>query len=105
MLTLGDEQLDRVCARIPHPPRSPLDGRPVVDKRKVVSGMFWLLDNGAKWKDLPREEYGAPLVQDVGRRGRVREDPGECRTRRRETRRVPLVRVLHRRNVQQGDWR
>jgi transposase len=55
MLTLSWNQLDWVCARIPDPPRSPLGGRPVVDKRKVVAGIFWILDNGAKWKDLPRE--------------------------------------------------
>ena len=54
MLTLTDEQLDWVCARIPDPPRSPLGGRPVVDKRQVVAGIFWILDNGAKWKDLPQ---------------------------------------------------
>ena len=29
-----------------------------MDKRRVVAGIFWMLDNGAKWKDLPRE-YGA----------------------------------------------
>jgi transposase len=55
MLTLTKDQLDWVCARIPDPSRSPLGGRPVVDKRKVVAGIFWILDNGAKWKDLPRE--------------------------------------------------
>lgn len=55
MLTLTNEQLDWVCARIPDPPRSPLGGRPVVDKRRVVAGIFWILDNGAKWKDLPGE--------------------------------------------------
>jgi transposase len=55
MLTLSDEQLDWICARIPDPPRSPLGGRPAADKRKVVAGIFWILDNGAKWKDLPRK--------------------------------------------------
>lgn len=24
----------------------------------MVAGIFWILDNGAKWKDLPRE-FGA----------------------------------------------
>lgn len=55
MLTLTDEQLDWVCERIPDPERSPLGGRPHADKRKVVAGIFWVLDNGAKWKDLPAE--------------------------------------------------
>lgn len=54
MLTLTKQELDWVCERIPDAPRNPLGGRPPVDKRKVVAGIFWILDNGAKWKDLPR---------------------------------------------------
>ncbi|MBK9120455.1 MAG: transposase [Phycisphaerales bacterium] len=35
------------------------EGRPpVADKRRTLRGIFWMLDNGAKWKDLPRE-FGA----------------------------------------------
>lgn len=29
-----------------------------MDKRKALAGIFWMLDNGAKWKDLPAE-YGS----------------------------------------------
>lgn len=58
MLTLTDEQLEWLLERIPDPPRSPKGGRPPADKRKVVQGIFWMLDNGAKWKDLPRR-FGA----------------------------------------------
>ena len=54
MLTLTDEQLDWLVERIPDPPKSPKGGRPPEGKRKVVQGIFWMLDNGAKWKDLPR---------------------------------------------------
>lgn len=54
-MTLTDEQLDWICDRVPDAPRSPLGGRPPTDKRKAVAGIFWILDNGAKWKDLPRE--------------------------------------------------
>jgi transposase len=54
MLKLTDGQLDWLLERIPDAPRSPLGGRPAADKRKVVRGIFWMLDNGAKWKDLPR---------------------------------------------------
>lgn len=53
-LKLTDEQLDWLVERIPEPVKSPLGGRPAVDRRKVVRGIFWMLDNGAKWKDLPR---------------------------------------------------
>lgn len=55
MLKLTEVQLDWLCERIPDPPRSPLGGRPAADKRKVIQGIFWMLDNGAKWKDLPSE--------------------------------------------------
>lgn len=53
-LKLTDEPLDWLLERIPDPPKSPKGGRPPADKRKVVQGIFWMLDNGAKWKDLPR---------------------------------------------------
>ena len=58
MLRISEEELDWISDRIPDPPRSPLGGRPPADKRKVVAGIFWILDNGAKWKDLPAE-YGS----------------------------------------------
>jgi len=54
MLKLTDEQLNWLLERIPDSPKSPKGGRPAADKRKVVRGIFWMLDNGAKWKDLPR---------------------------------------------------
>jgi transposase len=55
MLQLTEQELDWICERLPDPPRSPLGGRPSADKRRVVAGIFWILDNGAKWKDLPAE--------------------------------------------------
>jgi transposase len=55
MLKLTDEQLDWLAKRIPDTPRSPKGGRPPADKRRTLRGIFWMLDNGAKWKDLPRE--------------------------------------------------
>src|SRR6267142_971906 len=55
MLTLTDEQLDWLAERVPEAPVSPLGGRPATDKRRALRGIFWILDNGAKWKDLPRK--------------------------------------------------
>lgn len=55
MLQLTEQELDWLCERIPDPPCNPLGGRPPLDKRKAVAGIFWILDNGAKWKDLPSE--------------------------------------------------
>lgn len=53
-LKLTEEQLRWLAERIPDNPKSPQGGRPCADKRKVLRGIFWILDNGAKWKDLPR---------------------------------------------------
>jgi transposase len=33
---------------------NPKGGRPATDKRAALRGIFWILDNGAKWKDLSR---------------------------------------------------
>ncbi|GIK19641.1 MAG: IS5 family transposase [Leptolyngbya sp. PLA2] len=92
-IRLTDEQLDWICERVSDAPRSPLGGRPPTDKRKAVAGIFWILDNGAKWKDLPRE-YGsrsavhrcfkrwveAGVFENIMRdAGRLVEDRGEYR--------------------------
>ena len=53
-MRLTEEQLDWLAERIPDATKSPLGGRPPADKKKVLRGIFWILDNGAKWKDLPR---------------------------------------------------
>ena len=53
MIKLTEEQLDWLAERIPDHKPSPKGGRPPADKRKVIQGIFWILDNGAKWKDLP----------------------------------------------------
>lgn len=53
-MRLTDEQLDWLCARLPEAPARPKGGRPPMDRRRVIAAIFWILDNGAKWKDLPR---------------------------------------------------
>jgi transposase len=93
MLRLSAEQLDWICEHLPDSPRNPRGGRPSADKRRVVSGIFWILDNGAKWKDLP-PEFGskstahrwfkkwvqAGLFEQIMRdAGRLVEDRGEYR--------------------------
>ena len=57
MMELDDEKLDWLCDLIPDHRPSPRGGRPAAQKRKVLRGIFWMLDNGAKWKDLP-ERFG-----------------------------------------------
>lgn len=58
MLQLSEDQLDWLCQRVPDVRPSRRGGRPVADKRRVLAGIFWILDNGAKWKDMP-EQYGS----------------------------------------------
>lgn len=42
---------------LPDHPTSPKGRRPRTDKRKAIAGIFRILDNGARWKDL-LEEFG-----------------------------------------------
>jgi transposase len=58
MLRLTDDIRSWLLERIPDAPISPKGGRPPLDKSRALGGIFWILDNGAKWKDLPRE-FGA----------------------------------------------
>lgn len=53
-MQLTDEQIDWLAERVPDAPVSPKGGRPATDKRMALRGIFWILDNGAKWEDLPR---------------------------------------------------
>lgn len=55
MLRFTEDQLRWLANQIPDAPRNPQGGRPVADKLQMLRGIFWILDNGAKWKDLPRE--------------------------------------------------
>lgn len=55
MLEISESQLDMLCELLPDDPARPKGGRPRTDKRKAIAGIFWILDNGAKWKDLPAE--------------------------------------------------
>jgi transposase len=47
-----------LCEKIKDHSVSAKGGRPCADKRTVLKGIFWILDNGAKWKDLP-ERFGS----------------------------------------------
>lgn len=58
MLTLSDSELDILCDLVPDWEPSPKGGRPPINKRQALAGIFWILDNGAKWKDLPKS-YGS----------------------------------------------
>lgn len=53
MPKLSEKQLEILAAEIPAAPRSPKGGRPPTDKKQVLRAIFWIMDSGAKWKDLP----------------------------------------------------
>jgi transposase len=55
VLILSDDELDFLDSLIPDFEPSPKGGRPPTNKRQAIAGIFWILDNGAKWKDLPQE--------------------------------------------------
>jgi transposase len=55
MIKFTEDQLDWLCEQIPDPVRSPKGERQPEEKRQVLRGIFWVLDNGAKWKALPTE--------------------------------------------------
>ena len=92
-MRLTDEQLDWICERVPDAPKNPMGGRPPTDKRLAIAGIFWMLDNGAKWKDLPRRFGSKSAVHRCFQRwveggvferimrdaGRLVEDRGEYR--------------------------
>jgi transposase len=39
------------------PPQKAKTGRPAVDHRRILNGIFWILRTGAPWRDLPAR-YG-----------------------------------------------
>jgi transposase len=49
---LRDEEWDLIVDLFPLVART---GRPPVDRRKVVDGIFWVLRTGVPWRDLPAE--------------------------------------------------
>jgi transposase len=61
MLMLSEKELDWLAERIPDAQRGAKGGLPPADKREVIAGIFWVLDNGAKWKDLPAR-FGSSTV-------------------------------------------
>lgn len=60
-MRLTEEQLDWLAERVPDAPVSSKGGRPAIDKRMALRGIFWILDNGAKWKDPPRR-FGSNIA-------------------------------------------
>jgi len=74
-----------MCEGIPDHPRSSRGGGPPADKRRVIQGIFGMLDNGATRKDLPAVFGSKSTVHcwftrwgDAGGFEGVMQDAGEC---------------------------
>ena len=50
---LTDEQWRLISDLFPHDARPGCRGRPLIEPRRCVEGILWILRTGARWKDLP----------------------------------------------------
>lgn len=58
---LNDKQWLMIADLFPVPPKNPQGGRPRVASRPCLEGILWILQSGARWKDLP-ERYPSPAT-------------------------------------------
>jgi hypothetical protein len=65
---LTNEQWARISPLLP--PQRPVIGRPMLDHRRIVGGMLWVVGTGASWRDLPAEFGAWPTVYSRYRRWR-----------------------------------
>ena len=56
---LTDEQWEKIEPLLPKRKKNRKGGRPPRDNREVFEGILWVLQTGARWKDLP-SEYPSP---------------------------------------------
>ena len=65
---IPDELWERIDRLLPEPRAHPDGGRPPMDRREAMTGIFYILRTGCQWKALPRS-LGAPsTVYDYFRR-------------------------------------
>lgn len=53
---LTDAEFERVRELLPV--QEPGDGRPRRDDRQVLSGILWVMETGASWRELPEARFG-----------------------------------------------
>jgi len=51
--TLTDERWARIAAVLP--PQKASTGRPALDHRTILAGIFWAIRTGASWREVPPE--------------------------------------------------
>ena len=54
---LTDEEWNIIAPLLPRLDGNKYPGRPTIDDRRVLNGIFFVLRTGTPWRDLPRE-YG-----------------------------------------------
>jgi transposase len=54
-LDLIDAMGERIQPLLPLKPEQPLGGRPYADDKRCLAGIVFILRNGARWNDMPRE--------------------------------------------------
>ena len=52
---LTDAQWEKIAPLLPRTKPSKRGGRPPIDPRPCLEGILWLLRNGARWQDLPKD--------------------------------------------------
>jgi transposase len=52
---LTDERWERITPVLP--PQKPPTGRPAIDHRTILAGIFWVIRTGASWREIP-EHFG-----------------------------------------------
>ncbi|MFO0978316.1 MAG: transposase [Planctomycetaceae bacterium] len=50
---ISDAQWNLIKDLFENPDPSPKGGRPRIDARACLEGIFWILKNGGRWEDLP----------------------------------------------------
>ena len=61
---LPDEVWDQVKPAIPPEPPKPKGGRPRMDDRRALNGIFYVMRTGCQWKALPRSLGASSTVHD-----------------------------------------
>lgn len=61
---IPDELWQRIEPLLPKYPKSPKGGRPRLQLRKVMDGIFYVLRTGCQWKALPPEFGSGSAVHD-----------------------------------------
>lgn len=56
---ISDAQWNLIKDLFENPDPSPKGGRPRIDARACLEGIFWILKNGGRWEDLP-DRYPSP---------------------------------------------